>query len=169
MEAPLEDDAPKAKPPKKRRKVDEPVESSAIVEAEDDDDSMPVDIPEAPSIPAQEHIPAGSLPSFPLPTHPDLPSRSDLALQGLDKALIDAEFVDPSNVLDIPPEGDDDGGSGLSERVRKRLHELGVTQLFAGTSSSRAKYYFLNNHSTNNITALPSSVGSYETGSLPSL
>ena len=72
-----------------------------------------------------------ALPSFPLPALPDAPSKSLLALQGLDQALIDAELVSPSTVLPIPT-GKDDGGTRLSEKMRKRLRDIGVVELFAG-------------------------------------
>jgi ATP-dependent RNA helicase DDX51/DBP6 len=72
----------------------------------------------------------GALPSFPLPTRPDAPSKLALALQGLDRALVDAQIVDPSATrsLDLY----DGGDSVLSEKMRKRLRELGITELFAG-------------------------------------
>jgi ATP-dependent RNA helicase DDX51/DBP6 len=73
-----------------------------------------------------------TLPSFPLPTLPDAPSKSVLALQGLDQALIDADVVHPSTVLPIPDAEDDDGGTRLSAKVRKRLKSIGITELFAG-------------------------------------
>jgi ATP-dependent RNA helicase DDX51/DBP6 len=75
--------------------------------------------------------PEGTLPSFPLPALPDAPSKSVLALQGLDQALIDAEIVDPARLMTIP-DGEGDGGTGLSEKIRKRLKDLGITELFAG-------------------------------------
>ncbi|KAJ6577413.1 P-loop containing nucleoside triphosphate hydrolase protein [Mycena capillaripes] len=75
--------------------------------------------------------PLPTLPSFPLPALPDAPSKSVLALQGLDRALVGAEIVDATGLLSIPPEGEDDGGTGLSERTRKRLLELGIVELFA--------------------------------------
>lgn len=103
-----------SKPPKKRRKI----------EAEDAMDVDTLEAPAEPSLSIDVDIPAGALPSFPLPVHPNLPSRSDLALQGLDKALGDAEFVEPSNILSFMPEGTDDSGTGLSEKTRKRLHDL---------------------------------------------
>ncbi|KAF9565389.1 DEAD-domain-containing protein [Agrocybe pediades] len=81
---------------------------------------------EKPSTP--EVLPA--LPSFPLPAHPNAPSKSVLALQGLDEALLGAELVSPSTTLSIPL-GKDDGGTRLSERMRKRLRDLGITELFA--------------------------------------
>lgn len=72
-----------------------------------------------------------SLPVFTLPALPDAPSKSILALQGLDQALVGAEVVNPSSRLPITPNGDDTR-SGLSERTRRRLLELGITELFAG-------------------------------------
>lgn len=72
-----------------------------------------------------------SLPAFPLPTLPDAPPKSILALQGLDQALVEAEVVNPSSRLPVIPKGDDDR-TCLSERTRKRLTELGITELFAG-------------------------------------
>ncbi|KAG5731150.1 hypothetical protein E4T56_gene20630, partial [Termitomyces sp. T112] len=74
--------------------------------------------------------PIGTLPSFPLPALPNAPSKFALALQGLDQALVDAELVNPANSLSIP-DGPNDGGTQLSERMRKRLQDLGITELFA--------------------------------------
>ena len=70
-----------------------------------------------------------ALPSFPLPSIPKPPPKSLLALQGLDQALVDAEIVDPGLLL---PLDENDAGSRLSELARKRLKELGITELFAG-------------------------------------
>ncbi|EGN99137.1 hypothetical protein SERLA73DRAFT_54272, partial [Serpula lacrymans var. lacrymans S7.3] len=87
----------------------------------------------------------------PSPSLPNAPSKSDLALQGLDDALVDAEFVDPGTSMPItlppPPLSssrknkhgqEDDGGAeedacetGLSVKMRRRLKELGITELFA--------------------------------------
>jgi len=73
----------------------------------------------------------------PLPTSPptfsNAPAKSAPALQGLSRAL-DAEVIDPGMILPVPLEGADDGGSCLSEKMRKRLHESGITELFAGVS-----------------------------------
>lgn len=74
------------------------------------------------------------LPIFSLPALPDAPPKSALVLQGLDKAMADAEVVDPDRVLPIPLEGVDDGGTRLTERMRKRLHDSGISELFAGAS-----------------------------------
>jgi ATP-dependent RNA helicase DDX51/DBP6 len=81
-----------------------------------------------------DQVPA--LPVFPLPTLPNAPSKSTLALQGLDKALIDAEFIDPDITRPIPLNATDDDTTRLSERMRKRLHDSGITELFAGESLS---------------------------------
>lgn len=72
-----------------------------------------------------------ALPVFSLPALPAAPPKSVLALQGLDQALVEAEVINPSSRLPITPNGDDTY-SGLSERTRKHLVELGITELFAG-------------------------------------
>lgn len=82
--------------------------------------------------PEPASAPLPTLPSFPLPALPDAPSKSVLALQGLDQALVGAELVDSTGLLPIPPDGEDDGGTGLSEKMRKRLLDLGIVELFAG-------------------------------------
>jgi len=61
------------------------------------------------------------------------PSKADLALQGIDKAVVDAEVVD-SDVL-VPISDDGSAGTGLSQRLRKRLKELGINELFSGSSA----------------------------------
>ncbi|KZT50565.1 DEAD-domain-containing protein [Calocera cornea HHB12733] len=68
------------------------------------------------------------LPSFPLPLAPPAPSASDLARQGLDRALLRAELVSSSLTLPLSDPGVD---LGLSERMRRRLDALGVHTLFA--------------------------------------
>ncbi|KIY64567.1 DEAD-domain-containing protein, partial [Cylindrobasidium torrendii FP15055 ss-10] len=124
MEVDLEVPKPTEKPRKKRRKIVDEEEEAEAEQEQRHDNPMQVDEEDVPDVP-------GALPSFPLPVHPSLPSRSDLALQGLDKSLADAEFVEPATVIDIPADGTENGGTGLEERTRKRLHELGITQLFA--------------------------------------
>jgi ATP-dependent RNA helicase DDX51/DBP6 len=74
---------------------------------------------------------AGTLPSFPLLAVPDAPSKSDLALQGLDQALLDAEIVDPTTSCSLSSEEGNDT-MGLSEKMRKRLRDLAIIELFAG-------------------------------------
>jgi hypothetical protein len=80
-----------------------------------------------------ESVPNRALPRFPLPTRPNAPSKTELALQGLDRAQVEAELVDPSSTLSINLDTDN-GKSVLSLKTRKRLIDLGVNGLFAGTS-----------------------------------
>lgn len=87
-------------------------------------------------------LPPATLHSFPLPALPNAPSKSTLALQGLDQALVDAEFVDPTILLPIP-DGDDHQGTMLSQRTRKKLKDLGITELFAGKDSKFAYVIWL--------------------------
>jgi len=106
------------------------VERVAVPLAEADE----VDVPQSPLLETriskspEPHI---SLPVFSLPALPDAPPKSILALQGLDQALVGAEVVNPSSRLPIAANGDDTH-TGLSERTRKRLMELGINELFAG-------------------------------------
>ncbi|KAL1724352.1 P-loop containing nucleoside triphosphate hydrolase protein [Schizophyllum commune] len=100
-------------------------------DAENEDEHMDVvERAVTPDVPRRSPTPPAALPSFPIPAQPDAPSKTDLALQGLDKALVNAELVDSTQVLSIPAE-ENDGGTNLSPRTRKRLHELGITELFA--------------------------------------
>jgi ATP-dependent RNA helicase DDX51/DBP6 len=69
--------------------------------------------------------------SFPMPSQPAPVSKAQLTLQGMDKAMLDAEVVDPSKKESLSL----DTGSiaaRLSSRMRKRLKDLEITQLFAG-------------------------------------
>lgn len=74
-----------------------------------------------------------ALPLFPLPTRPNAPSKTELVLQGLDKAQIEAEYVDPSSTLPINFDSDNNW-SLLSLKTRNRLIDLGINDLFAGIS-----------------------------------
>lgn len=140
------------KRPKKRQKLGEPVGRVLVENDMDVDVDMDVldagedrdmTTEEGTSAPAEGVTVAQSrpksptsqtaLPSFPLPTVPDAPSKSELALLGLDKALLNAEVIDPSVVLPIPP-GDGDSATHLSEKMKRRLADLGITELFAGKS-----------------------------------
>lgn len=113
--------------PRKRRKVESEEGRTEHV----DDVNVPSRSP-TPQARPKSPTPPTTLPIFPLPTRPDAPSKQTLALQGLDKALIEAELVNPAKLQPFPTAPDDDGGTGLSERTRKRLQELGITELFAG-------------------------------------
>ncbi|KAG6837240.1 hypothetical protein H0H93_012634 [Arthromyces matolae] len=118
----------KKRPKKRRKEVAEELQDVEMADVHEITPALsrertPMDLDEA-------SAPLGTLPSFPLPALPNPPSKSVLALQGLDQALVDAELVDPSTLLPIP-DGQDDGDSHLSEKMRKRLHDLGITELFA--------------------------------------
>ncbi|KAI0767938.1 P-loop containing nucleoside triphosphate hydrolase protein [Irpex lacteus] len=65
-----------------------------------------------------------ALPRFPLPRHPDAPSKSTLALQGQEKALIEAELIDPGTTASLE-------GVGIGDKTAKRLKDLGIQELFA--------------------------------------
>jgi hypothetical protein len=74
-----------------------------------------------------------ALPRFPLPRQPEAPSPAVLYLQGVDEALIEAEVVDSARTLSFSTESREDA-SGLSLKARQRLSQLGISELFAGTS-----------------------------------
>lgn len=65
------------------------------------------------------------LAAFRLPSPPAPASQKALALQGLDPGLLDAETVDSAQTRSIDR-------LELSPKTRKRLTELGITELFAG-------------------------------------
>ncbi|KAF9522065.1 P-loop containing nucleoside triphosphate hydrolase protein [Crepidotus variabilis] len=136
------------KPPKKKKRLDtannhphpsrDP--SSMLIDEETSAQENPstgpsvVDVQRSitPTLPTTQ----GTLPSFPLPALPDAPSKTELALQGLDKALIDAEIVSSSTVIPVPLSSGSEqehghGGTMLSAKMRKRLRDLGIVELFA--------------------------------------
>ncbi|TCD64285.1 ATP-dependent RNA helicase dbp6 [Steccherinum ochraceum] len=119
---------PDARPHKKRKVADpglqDPEENVKQASPEDDLASLPSTSKPVPTI-------INGLPSFPAPRRPDAPSKKTLALQGLDTALAGAELIEPSTVLPIVPDEEDEDGTGLSRRMKKRLRELSVTELFA--------------------------------------
>lgn len=115
-------------PPKKRQRV--------VGEGTDSDVSDPGEIrgsenKELPSSQRPLANPIGVLPSFPLPTVPNAPPKSVLALQGIDKALIHAKVINPAAVTPLST-AEHDHGTGLSSKTRKRLLALGISELFAG-------------------------------------
>ncbi|KAF8640308.1 hypothetical protein AX16_010203 [Volvariella volvacea WC 439] len=126
------DERKKPKRPKKRQKTAEPEEDVAMADAEEaqPEDAMLVEDPTPEDTLAKTPPPPAALPAFPLPRIPNAPTKADLALLGLDKALVDADIIDPSYVLPIPP-GEADPTTHLSERMKKRLADLGITELFA--------------------------------------
>ncbi|KAJ3572548.1 hypothetical protein NP233_g3004 [Leucocoprinus birnbaumii] len=126
---------PESRPPKRRKTIQVGLNVKANQELERVDEDIIMAEAEEPAPSIVHRTPTPPLPIFPLPALPNAPSKSALAIQGLDKALIDAELVEPDNVMPIPAEGTDDGGSRLSEKTRKRLHESGITELFAVQTS----------------------------------
>lgn len=112
-----------SKRPKKRRKV-ETLDDEHVREAAAGDEDTVMHIPEG----ENTHTPPltdSALPQFALPTRPDAPSKFTLALQGQDKALIEADLVDPRRTTQIE-------GVGIGEKTSRRLKELGINELFAG-------------------------------------
>ena len=83
-----------------------------------------------------------ALPLFPLPTRPDAPSKTELALQGFDRARIEAELVDPNSTLPIGMDADNTN-SALGLKTRRALIDLGINELFAGISHSFAHFLLL--------------------------
>ncbi|ETW83020.1 hypothetical protein HETIRDRAFT_383070 [Heterobasidion irregulare TC 32-1] len=115
--------------PRKRRKLSPP-------------NSPPSDIELAPASPIRSPSPQpvlrnptppppSTLPSFPLPSQPNAPAKSELASQGMDRALARAQLVDPALSSKLSFEGEEDTQTGLSARTRARLKELGIEELFA--------------------------------------
>lgn len=111
----------------KKRKLDDSVAEGTL-----GDQQLQWVEPHEPKL-VEEPVPNRALPRFPLPIRPDAPSKTELAFQGLDRAQIEAELVDPSSTLPINLEPDSDR-SVLSLKIRKRLIDLGVNDLFAGIS-----------------------------------
>lgn len=83
------------------------------------------------------------LAAFPMPSEQVAASQKALALQGLDPRLIEAEIVDSTRT--IPMDGPD-AGLCLGSKIRMRMKELGITELFAGNifyqSTSKLIFYF---------------------------
>lgn len=110
------------KPPKKRRKN----------QAGSGDERMDVDqspaMKQGPRL-DKEQEEAAPLRSFPVPKRPEPPSKSVLARQGLGQSLANAEVIDPATTLSLQEENN--VTRRLSARIKKRLGELGITELFA--------------------------------------
>lgn len=125
-------------PPKKRRRLRAPTDTDSMdVDLTDEhltDSGQPnEEISSENDIPLSESV----LPKFPLPVLPDPPSKVDLALQGLDQALVEAESIDSSHVLPIVAEDEEDTRLGLSVKMRRSLKDLGIQELFAGKYHSQ--------------------------------
>ncbi|KAI0322540.1 P-loop containing nucleoside triphosphate hydrolase protein [Amylostereum chailletii] len=120
------------KRPRKRRKrevedVDEPAASERRIPSPETPSSKTRS--PAPSYHRTPTPPPTTLPSFPLPSRPNAPAKSDLASQGLDRALARAQLIDPT--LSSPVSLDVEDDTCLSLKTRTRLKELGITELFA--------------------------------------
>ncbi|RDX57579.1 DEAD-domain-containing protein [Lentinus brumalis] len=116
--------------PKKRRKLDTPPPRPSSTP----EDNIEVDESEEPAVQPRPRSPTPpvALPAFPQPRRPEAPSKNVLALQGLDKALIEAEIVNPATTLPLDVAKDvQDERTGLSGKMRRRLQDLGITELFA--------------------------------------
>ena len=72
---------------------------------------------------------AAPLRNFPVLKQPQPPSKPALVRQGLGPSLANAEVIDPRTTISIREENH--VARGLSTRMRKRLGELGITELFA--------------------------------------
>ena len=101
-------------------------------QAGSDDEKMDLDQPstleQGPALDTgQEEV--APLRSFPVPKQPEPPSRYALARQGLGQSLANAEVIDPQTTISLQEENH--VARGLSTRMRKRLGELGITELFA--------------------------------------
>lgn len=72
---------------------------------------------------------------FPIPQASQQASQEELALQGLDPALVDAEIVNSTTTIPVDALSDDvlkNQPGAISSRMRKRLQDLGITEYFAG-------------------------------------
>jgi len=127
-----EDDSKK----RKKRKLDHSIQEDSV-----EDHQPPVVGADKPNF-GDEPGSNRALPLFPLPTHPDAPSKTELALQGLDRAQIEAELVDPNSTLSIGL-GADNSNLGLGLKTRRVLIDLGINELFAGISHSFARLVLL--------------------------
>lgn len=118
-------------PPKKRRKN----------QAGSGDERMDIDQPPAmrqgPRL-DEEQEEVAPLRDFPVPKLPDPPSKSVLARQGLDQSLANAEVIDPTTTLSLQEENH--VTRRLSARIRKRLGDLGITELFASKRTYAPSY-----------------------------
>ncbi|KAH9003064.1 DEAD-domain-containing protein [Lactarius hatsudake] len=89
------------------------------------------DLPTEPNYLGRRTPPLPSQPTFPVPSRPDAPEISELASQGLDRALARAQLVDPQLSTPLPLDEDQSADIGLSVKTLRRLKELGITELFA--------------------------------------
>ncbi|CAE6512021.1 unnamed protein product [Rhizoctonia solani] len=118
-----------SEPPKKKHKSNKELEPSPL--GHDGDDLITKVLSNSPARPTSP-LELPTLPAFPLPTQPAPPSKAALALQGLDKAILDAGVIDPKATARVPAPGEPDSSDlGINDRMRERLAELGIESLFA--------------------------------------
>jgi hypothetical protein len=109
-------------PPKKRQKNEAGPDYNRM-------DTNQIPAPEQGPRPGTEREDVAPLRGFPVPTQPRPPSKFVLARQGLDRSLANAEIIDPRTTLSLKEENE--LTRRLSARMRKRLGELEITELFA--------------------------------------
>ncbi|KEP53057.1 DEAD-box helicase family protein [Rhizoctonia solani 123E] len=116
-------------PKKKHKKSNKEREPSPL---DHDGDELMTEEPLHSSSRPTSPIELPTLPAFPLPTQPTPPSKAALALQGLDKAILDAEIIDLNATARVPaPNEPDPLDLGIGDRMRERLAEIGIESLFA--------------------------------------
>jgi len=125
-------------PPKKRQRLGAPLRDDNMdvdptVESSADNEQRNAEINSENDVSLSESM----LPKFPLPVLPHAPSKVDLALQGLDQALVEAEFIDPSYVLPIATDEEKDTRLCLSVKMGRSLRDLGIREFFAGEYESQ--------------------------------
>ncbi|CAE6417686.1 unnamed protein product [Rhizoctonia solani] len=119
-----------SEPPKRKRKQSNNEREPSPLDR-DEDESM-TEVPSGSSPRPTSPVELPTLPAFPLPIQPAPPSKAILALQGLDKAILDAEVIDPKATARVSIPGERDLlDLGISDRMRERLVELGIESLFA--------------------------------------
>lgn len=118
--------------PKKRRKREQILEevkesTTESLSIGDREERLPGDIKQP--IHLESHPPV-VIPTFSSPSQPPQASKTQLALQGMDSAMLEAEIVDPATTDRLGEESS--VATLLSSRMMKRLGELGIVELFAG-------------------------------------
>ena len=119
---------------KKRPRVETSVPETEQPASEDEGELVEEEEAEA-RLTRRSTSPQAALPLFPMPKQPDAPSKATLALQGLDHALAEAEWVDALQTVSLDV-GSAEDARGVSDKTRERLKELGISELFAGMPPS---------------------------------
>ncbi|KAA1467545.1 P-loop containing nucleoside triphosphate hydrolase protein [Dentipellis sp. KUC8613] len=117
--------------PRKRRKLTPPVEDEPEEQEEQEEAETPLPPPTERAIRTPTPPLPSALPSFPLPAQPVAPARTELASQGLDRALARAQIIDPTLTTSLDDRDKAESSVGLDLKTYDRLKELGITELFA--------------------------------------